>query len=282
MSALTAGFSFPFMWWALAASLVLAGIHAYLGFHVVQRGVIFVDLALAQMAAIGVALTLLLKLDDQPILAFMLPATATLLGAVIFAWLRQLERRVPLEAFIGITFAVAQATVILILEKTAAGTEHLKDTMIGSLYTVSPAVVLETAALYAVIGMLHYLFRRPLFFISENPAAARAAGVKIFLWDVFFYGSFGLVVTSSVRIAGVLLVFGFLVIPAVAGAVLAQTAGKKLTAGWVFGFIGSLVGLAVAFAADLPASPTILITMACLLIVVGGWSSLSGRRRVSI
>jgi zinc/manganese transport system permease protein len=261
--------SYPFMWWALAACLVLAGIHAYLGFHIIKRGVIFVDLSLAQMAALGLAVAILLNLHEYPLANYLFPVGMTVVGAIVFAWLRHLEHRVPLEAFIGIVFATAQALVLLILEHSPSGTEHLKETLVGTIFTVSPFTVIKTAIIYFIVGVLHFVMRKPLFQITNNPDAARAQGRNLFLWDVLFYTSFGVVVTSSVGIAGVLLVFGLLVIPAVAGVLASDRTGVRLAVGWSFAFFCSVIGLLTAFSLDTPAAPTILTTMAALLFVHG-------------
>jgi zinc/manganese transport system permease protein len=273
----------PFFRTALAASLVLAGIHAYLGFHVVRRGVIFVDLALAQMAALGVALGVMLGFEERPGASYLLALAMTLIGAGSFAWLRgQERRRVPLEAAIGIVFAAAQALVFLVLEKSPAGPEHLKETLVGSLFTLDPAHVVETAFLYAAVGLLHFLVRRPLFAITNDAEAARARGLHVFAWDFLFYATFGLVVTSSVRMAGVLLVFGLLVIPAVAGLMATPRPGPALAIGWSFGFLGSLLGLAGSLRFDLPAAPSILVALTLLLVAFGWVLSGRGRRVASV
>ena len=260
----------PFFRTALLASLVLAGIHAYLGFHIVRRGVIFVDLALAQMAALGVALSLVINTHENERLTYLMALGMTFVGAAVFAWLRgQEKRQVPLEAFIGIVFATAQAAVFLVLEKSPSGPEHLKETLVGSLFTVDPKHVAYTAVLYTVIGILHFVLRKPFFEITNDPKGAEARGRKLFWWDLAFYAMFGFIVTSSVQIAGVLLVFGFLVIPAVAGLMSTQNPGKALAIGWVFGFLGSLLGLLGSIRFDLPAAPTILVSLAALLLVLG-------------
>lgn len=263
-------FSFPFFRTALVASLVLAGIHAYLGFHIVRRGVIFVDLALAQMAALGVALSLVLTPEPKEGLTWGLALGMTFLGATLFAWLRGQERRhVPLEAFIGIVFATAQAAVFLVLEKSPSGPEHLKETLVGGLYTVDPGHVLGMAILYAAVGAVHFFLRKPFFEITDDPRGARRRGRRLFWWDLAFYAMFGVVVTSSVQIAGVLLVFGYLVVPAVAGLMTTHRAGPALAVGWIFAFVGSLAGLAGSVHFDLPAAPSILVALALLLFVWG-------------
>src|SRR5512140_1243071 len=173
-------FALPFFWTALAASLVLAGIHAYLGFHVVRRGVIFVDLALAQMAALGLALAVVFGLHDNALASYLLPLGMTLVGAASFAWLRSQERKAPLEAFIGIVFATAQALVFLVLEKSPSGPEHLKETLVGSLFTVAPIHIVKTAILYALIGVVHFLLRKQFFEITNDPEGARRRGRNLF------------------------------------------------------------------------------------------------------
>lgn len=259
-------FALPFFRTAVVAALVLAGIHAYLGFHVVRRGVLFVDLALAQMAALGVALSVVLRVEEDPVRSYLLALAMTFVGAALFAWLRGRARSVPLEAFIGIVFATAQALVFLVLEKSPAGPEHLKETLVGSLFTVEPRHVAYVALLYAVVGAVHWLLRKPFFEITTDAQAAKARGRRLFLWDFLFYGTFGLVVTSSVQIAGVLLVFGFLVIPAVAGIMWSPGTRTALAVGWSFGFAASVLGLLGSVRWDLPAAPSILAALTALLL----------------
>ena len=259
----------PFFRNAALAALVLAGIHAYLGFHVVRRGVLFVDLALAQMAALGVAVSVVLGREHDEAGSYALALAMTLVGAALFAWLRGRSRRVPLEAFIGIVFATAQALAFLLLEKTPSGAEHMRETLVGSLFTVDPKHVAAVAGLYAVVGAVHWFLRRPFFEITQDPEGARSRGRRVFLWDFLFYATFGLVVTSAVQIAGVLLVFGFLVIPAVAGVMASERPGVALAIGWVFGFSASVVGLLGSVTWDFPAAPSILVTLAAMLVLHG-------------
>ena len=269
----------PFFRTALLAVLVLAGIHAYLGYHVVRRGVIFVDLALAQMAALGLALAVLLEQHEDPFWSYALPFGMTLIGAASFAWLRTQERKVPLEAFIGIVFATAQAAVFLVLEKSPAGPEHIKETLVGAIYTVAPAHVVKTALLYVAVGALHVLLRRPFFEITDDPEGARRRGRNLLFWDFLFYATFGLVVTSSVRIAGVLLVFGLLVIPAVVGVLLTGSPARALAVGWSFSFVASCLGLIGSVQLDMPAAPSILVALTLGLLLVGARSWIWSRFR---
>src|SRR6266404_2506052 len=209
------------------ASLILSGIHAYLGVHVVERGVIFVDLALAQFAALGAAIAILVGMDAHGGGAYWVSLGFTFLGAFIFSMIRTRRGHIPKEAFIGIAYAVASACAILAMSKATGETEHLKDMLVGNILAVSRQEVLTTAALYGVIGLFHYIFRRKFLLISTNPAQAEAEGISIGLWDFLFYASFGFVVTSSVAIAGVLLVFCYLVVPSVGAMLFADRIGPR-------------------------------------------------------
>ncbi len=265
-----AALELPFFRVALLACFLLAGIHAYLGFHVVRRGVIFVDLALAQMAALGVAVAVVLDCHDNELLTYALALGMTFVGAAAFAWLRGQERRhVPLEAFIGIVFATAQAAVFLILEKSPSGPEHLKETLVGALFTLAPGHLLKTAVLYAAVGIAHWLLRGPFFEITADPEGARRRGRRLFWWDFLFYAIFGFVVTSSVQIAGVLLVFGLLVIPAVAGLMASSRTGVSLAVGWAFALVACVTGLLGSVRWDLPAAPSVLVALSGLLVLLG-------------
>lgn len=268
----------PFFRTALLAVLVLASIHAYLGYHVVRRGVIFVDLAMAQMAALGVALAVHFDVREDSPWFFVLPLAMTLVSAATFAWLRSQDRRVPLEAFIGIVFATAQAAVFLILEKNPAGPEQIKETLVGAIYTVAPGHVWQAAGLYIAVGALHLVLRRPFFEVTNNPEGARSRGRNVFGWDFLFYATFGLVVTSSVRIAGVLLVFGLLVIPSVAGVLLTRSPALALVVAWSFSFLTSSMGLLGSVHLDWPAAPSILVSMSGALVVLGLVSRIAEHR----
>jgi len=271
-------FALPFFRTALFALLVLSGIHAYLGYHVVRRGVIFVDLALAQMAALGLAVAILLGVHENAVRSYALRLGMTIVGAACFASLRGQERRVPLEAFIGIVFATSQALVFLVLEKSPSGPEHLRETLIGGLYTVDPRHVVGTALVYAVIGGVHVLLRKPFFEITSDAEAARSRGRRVFFWDFLFYALFGVVVTSSVQIAGVLLVFGLLVIPAVVGLLASARAATALAIGWSVAMAASLMGLLGAVRYDFPAAPSVLVALTVLLAVLGAAFRVRGRR----
>jgi zinc/manganese transport system permease protein len=250
------------------ASLILTGIHAYLGVHVVERGVIFVDLALAQIAALGATIAILAGMDPHGAEAYWISLGFTFLGAGIFALVRSRGGRIPLEAFIGITYAVASAGAILAMSKATGETEHLKDMLVGNILAVSRHDVIKTAILYGVIGLFHYIFRRKFLLISMDPKRAEAEGISIRLWDFLFYASFGFVVTSSVAIAGVLLVFCYLIVPSVGAMLFAEKIGKRLAIGWTMGTLVSALGCYLSVYLDLPTGATIVCTFGGILLLM--------------
>src|SRR5467141_4079099 len=217
----------PFLLAPFLASLILTGIHAYLGVHVVERGVIFVDLALAQIAALGATVAILVGMNPHGGTSYWISLGFTFLGAAIFALARTRRGHIPQEAFIGIAYAVASAAAILVMSKATGETEHLKDMLVGNILAVSWPEVTKTALLYGGVGLFHFIFRRNFLLISMDPKAAEAKGLSIRLWDFLFYASFGFVVTSSVAIAGVLLVFCYLIVPSVGAMLFADRIGPR-------------------------------------------------------
>ncbi len=253
------------------ASLVIAGIHAYLGVHVVERGVIFVDLSLAQIAAFGGTIGLLLPMsggDPHGPTVYWVSLLFTFIGAFLFSTIRSRRARIPQEAIIGIAYAVASAATILAMSKATAESEHLKDMLVGNILAVSWNEVLTTALLYAAISVFHFAFRRRFLMISMEPAKAEAQGISIRWWDFLFYASFGFVVTRSVSIAGVLLVFCYLIVPSVAAMLYAESIGKRLAIGWSMGTLVSALGVYMSLVLDLPTGATIVCTFGVALAVM--------------
>ena len=258
----------PFLLWPFMASLILTGIHAYLGVHVVERGVIFVDLALAQIAALGATVAILIGMDPHGLGAYWLSLAFTFVGAAIFAFARTRRGHIPQEAFIGIAYAVASAAAILAMSKATGETEHLKDMLVGNILAVSRHEVEKTALLYGAIGLFHYIFRRRFLLISTDPEQAEAQGISIRFWDFLFYASFGFVVTSSVAIAGVLLVFCYLIVPSVGAMLFADRVGRRLAIGWTMGTLVSALGVYFSVLLDLPTGATIVCTFGAVLVAM--------------
>ena len=263
-----------------AASLILTGIHAYLGVHVVERGVIFVDLSLAQIAALGAAIAILMPFtggDPHAPSVYWVSLGFTFIGAAIFSTIRGQRARIPQEAIIGICYAVASAAAILAMSKATSESEHLKDMLVGNILAVSWPEVFKTAALYGVIGLFHYRFRKTFLAISLNHDKADVQG-SVRFWDFLFYASFGFVVTSSVAIAGVLLVFCYLIVPSVGAMLYADTVGRRLAIGWTMGTVVSALGVYLSLVLDLPTGATIVCTFGVVLALMAAVRPLIVRR----
>ncbi len=260
--------TFEFLLAPFVISLVLTGIHAYLGVHVVERGVIFVDLALAQIAALGATVAILIEVNPHGSGSYWVSLGFTFMGAAIFALVRMRRAHIPQEAFIGIAYVVASAAAILVTSKAIGETEHLKHMLVGNILAVSWSEVRHTALLYGAVGLFHYIFRKNFLLISMNPAAAEAKGVSIRLWDFLFYASFGFVVTTAVSIAGVLLVFCYLIVPSVGAMLFADRIGPRLAIGWTMGTVVSGLGVYLSLVLDLPTGATIVCTFGGVLVLM--------------
>lgn len=245
--------------WPLLACIVIAGIHAYLGFHVVERGVIFVDLALAQVAALGATVGFLMGYELHSPASFWLSIASVVVGAGLLAVLKAEKRRIPQEAFIGIVYAVAAAAAILIVDRTPEGAEHIKFMFVGNLLAASPGEVARLAGLYVVIGILHFVWRKPFFAISRGETSGMSK-TQVRLWDFLFYLTFGLVVTQSVAVAGVLLVFSYLIVPSVIAMLLGDSARSRLAIGWIAGVLVSILGMLASYHFDLPTGAAVVTT----------------------
>jgi zinc/manganese transport system permease protein len=253
------------------ASLILTGIHAYLGVHVVERGVIFVDLSLAQIAALGSTIAILLPFtgqDPHGPWVYWTGLAFTFIGAAIFSTIRIRRARIPQEAVIGIAYAVASAATILAMSHATSESEHLKDMLVGNILAVSWIDVGKTAALYAVIGLFHFVFRHKFLSISMDHERAEREGLSVRFWDFLFYASFGFVVTSSVLIAGVLLVFCYLIVPSVAAMLYADRVGPRLAIGWTMGTVVSALGIYLSVKLDLPTGAAMVCTFGLVLILM--------------
>ncbi len=254
---------------ALALCLMLTGLLSYFGHHVVRRGVIFVDLALAQVAALGSSVGILLGWgEESPVQNFLLSLAFTLVGALLFSWFRT-RKRAPIEALIGITYAGAMAFSLIVLEKSATGSEELKEMLVGSILTVTHAELAWAAGLCVGIGVLLWLARGPLFSITENAQAAAEKGLRLWWWDFFFYSLFGIMVTFSVKVAGVLLVFAFLIVPSLSSILAMKSTWSRFVFGWIFGAVGCVLGLEASLRVDGSAGPIIVAAFIALMILSG-------------
>lgn len=261
---------------AFLACLVLTLLFAYLGLHVLAREVIFVDIALAQIAALGAAVGALRNVEPHTPWSYAWSLGFTFVGAGLFALTRGLRKRVPQEAFIGITYAVAAAAAILVANSLPHGDEEIKEILVGSLLTVSFTEVAVVAGVFLVLGVFHAVLRKRFLALSFDHDAPDADSPRAMLWDLAFYMSFGVAIASSVQMAGVLLVFSFLIVPAVFSALFTQRLGLRLLMAWVMGAAVSAIGLFASFRFDLPTGATVVVTFGVALLLGGVARALLG------
>ena len=248
--------------------LILVGIHSYLGIHVIKRKVIFVDLALAQVAALGTTVAFLFGIMPGTTGAYWFSLGFAFIGAAIFSLSRFRHEKIPQEAVIGLVYALAAAIAILVIDKAPHGAEHIKELLTGSILWVKWKTIFHAALVYLGVGIFHFIFREKFLLISNNPQEAYERGLNVRLWDFLFYVSFGIVITHSVGTAGVLLVFVFLVVPAITSIMITDVLWKQLIIGWSMGLVVSIIGLYISYMADLPSGPTVVTFYGLMLLLV--------------
>jgi zinc/manganese transport system permease protein len=253
---------------SFALCVLMVGMLSYLGIHVVKREIIFVDLALAQIAALGALVGFLLGIPLHTQGSYWFSVALTAIAAAVFTLSRTRESRVPQEAIIGLVYAIAAGTAIILIDKAPHGAEHIKDILTGSILWVKWQTVAVVAVVYAAVGALHFAFRDRFLLISEDPDAARARGLRLGLWDFLFYLTFGFVITVSVGSAGVLLVFVFLVAPAVMALTITDRFLYQLMFGWVLGIVATVSGLVISYVGDLSSGPMVIGAYAIALVIV--------------
>jgi zinc/manganese transport system permease protein len=256
------------MFWPIMACVLLPWLLVYLGLHVVQRGIIFIDIAMAQMASLGICLAVLLGREPEDWRTFAIALGVTLVGAALFALTGKRASAVPQEAIIGITYVVAAAASVLLLSRSAHGNEEIRNMLVGDITVVRSDEVWRCFAVFAAVGIVHYLKRKSFLLVSFDRDRAYEAGLRVRWWDFLFYALFGLVVTIFVRVAGVLLVFSYLIVPAVCAITLARRIAARLLIGWLISLIGGIAGLYLSFWGDFPSGAAIVCTFGVLLVLV--------------
>lgn len=258
---------FDIMLEPFVACLVLTAMHSYLGFHVIEREVIFVDLALAQMAALGATLGFFFGLELHTTGNYFVSVTLALCGAVVLACTRFRKPIVPHESIIGIVYAVSAAGAVLILSSSPEGGEELRNLLVGHLLFVDWQELRSIFILYGAVGIFHWVFRQRFFQISMQVEQAFSGGIPVRLWDFLFYSSFAFVVTSSVELAGVLLVFCFLVAPAICGKLLGSSISERLWWGWLTSLVTSIAGVTLSYFLDLPTGAAVVCAFGGAVVV---------------
>jgi zinc/manganese transport system permease protein len=256
------------MFWPIAACVLLPWLLVYLGLHVVQRGIIFIDIAMAQMASLGICVAVLIGFEPENLMAYVIGVGVTLIGAAIFSITSKRASIVPQEAIIGINYVVAAAAAVLLLSRSAHGNEEIRNMLVGDITVVSAAEVWRCFAVFVAVGALHFLLRRNFLLVSFQRETAYESGLRVRWWDFLFYATFGIVVTVFVRVAGVLLVFSYLIVPAVCAVVLVRSISARLIAGWIISLVGGIGGLFLSYYWDFPSGAAIVCTFGVLLVLI--------------
>jgi zinc/manganese transport system permease protein len=253
------------------ACMVFVAMLGYLGVHIIARGVIFVDLALAQMAALGSTVALLVGLETQSISGYAFAFGFATLGAIVFSVTRTTHGRsnVPHEAIIGIVFVVASAATLLVADKAPHGAETIKESLAGTILWVTWPAILKLAGVYVVIGVFHWLLRHRFLTVSLEEDTAIAQGWRLRWWDFLFYFSFGIAITLAVPIAGVLLIFTFLVVPSVVAFLFTRKPRLLVAISWSAAAVASAAGLSISYRYDVPTGPMIVCAFGLLLLAAG-------------
>jgi zinc/manganese transport system permease protein len=259
------------IWESTSASLVmclmLAGVLVYFGIHIIGRRVIFVDLALAQLTALGAVYAEIMgwEIKDGDLGFWICSFGAGVVGALFFSLLSHKESRIPREATVGIVYVVAMAATILLSMNLPKGMQHATELMSGNIAWVTRSDNQSAAYLFAGVGLFHVACWRRFVQASFDPEALVSSGGRPRLWNFLFYCSFALVVASSVAMAGVLLVFAYLVMPAVLATLYADSVWGRLLLGWSVGSLVSALGIYYSYVTDLPTGPTVVLAIAVVL-----------------
>ena len=251
------------------AAILIVGMHSYLGIHVLKRGIIFVDLALAQMAALGTMVGVIIGINPGRGGSYFTSLGFVFLGAILFSITRPKDKKIPQEAIIGIIYGLSIAVAMAIADKLSGGGEYIKEILTGNILWVNWTTIWRLAIVYIIVAVFHIVCRDKFMTISQNYERAIERGISIRLWDFLFFASFGVVITLSVPIAGVLLVFSFLMIPAAISALFSETWNIRIVVGWSVGVLACLLGFWYSYSHNAPCGPAAVCILAVFLVLSG-------------
>lgn len=265
---------------AFCMCVLMAISHTYFGLHVLARGIIFVDLALAQIAALGLSVAFLFGEDPHSYISLMYAFTATLIASFAFAYLRHIPSKTAREVTIGCVYIVSTALSIMILSRSTQGMEELKNMLNGNILWVTWEEIFLVLCFYAFVMLLHFLRKKQFFNLSFNNKATQGTTRNTFIWEFIFFASFSIIITLAVNVAGVLLVFAMLIIPAFSATLLSANFLIRLITALTLALIASLAGLWISLSADLPVGATLVATLGLLPITAFLYSRLSTRNTI--
>ena len=255
-----------FLFPPFVATVAIVAIHVYLGIHVIEREVIFVDLALAQIAALGSIVAFVIEPGGPVSHVYTWSILFVIIGAAIFSVTRVRDQRIPQEAIIGIAYVFATAASIIVADQSAGGAEHIKETLMGTILWVNWGTIVPLVILYAAIGGLHWLLRGRFMKLTDEYRSGEFDKGDRWM-DFLFYITFGLVIVFSVKVAGVLLVFSFLVVPAAISSLFSKSWKTRMLIGWGVGIFVTVLGLMFSWWIDVPCGPSIVILLGIFLLL---------------
>lgn len=254
--------TFNFLSIQIVLLFVVTSVHTYLGLHVIRRRIVFSDLALDQLAGMGIIVGIAMGINGGSIFSYLVSMIAVLIGSVVLAYVRPVNQRIPHEAIIGILYALALTGSFLVVDKVPGGGAYITQALAGCLLWVNWTLVWVTVVVYALLAWIHIRFRHQFIQITENPGTVTREKA----WDLLFFISLGIITVLIVPIAGVLLAYGFLMIPAAVATLFTREWGKALKIGWLVGFITSLLGLFTSYFFHLPYGPTLVISLGIVFL----------------
>lgn len=247
----------------LLMCFILVAIHCYLGLHVLKRGVIFVDLSLAQVAGLGSTIALLFHLDHDSKGAYFISLICTFIAAALFAWGRRKENIISQEVLIGLVYAFSSAMVVLVVNNLAHGAEHIKEILIGKILWVGYSDVYKTLCIYSLVAVIHFVYRHKFFAVTRGEDIQNRA-----FWDFLFFALFGVVIASSVNVAGILLVFSFLIVPSLLATMFTSSIRKQVWIGFGLGAALSSLGMFVSYKMDYPAGAVLVVIFTIVPLMI--------------
>ena len=254
----------------LLACLMMIAILGYLGIHVLKREVIFIDIALAQTAAVGAIVAhLAFHAHGDSLLGYASAFGCVLLAAAFYSIVRKRVTQISLEAIIGVTYAIAAAAALFFVGIAPGGHVHVQEMLAGSILWTTWKDLAWCALAFSGVGFCFFLFRGPFGRISDDYEEARAGGLKVAGWDFLFYSLLGIVITLAVRLAGVVVVFALLIMPATASALFSSRWGRRLLAAWLVGAVASVAGLLFAYHLDFSVGPAVALFLGLVLVLAG-------------
>ncbi len=254
-------FEIDFMRHALITGLLVGIMCSFIGVYIVLRRIVFVGASLAQISSSGFAVGILFGID--PVLSAL---GLTLMGVLIFGYNLQ-SKTIPQDSTLALGYTMASAGSILLLSKHPRGDADLMGLLFGNILTITPDQIYVLLATLIILGGIHLIFYKEFLFISFDPEMAETLGYRPQVWNIVFYITVGILISLAVKSAGILLVFGLLVIPPIVAIMLTEKMKRIFILSVLTSVISIPTGLYLSFTQDFPSGPTIVAVMSVILFI---------------